>query len=242
MEGDLCEVTVENPEEILPGIYTARAAELTGSSAGNYVLPEGREVSCTIGKRQAVLTWSGLEKTYDGAPAEVKAEVSNLVAGDTCEAQVQGVDAVNAGTYTAVAVLDNEKYELAENAQQSYTILPKAVHVIWAAADKTYDGSAAEVTANADAADLVGTDSCGILIENAQEIHAGTYSAKAVGTTNAGSRCRDHKSLHHCTETHCTDLERNRGKSIRWKRFKCNSRSIRYSGRRFLQRDSHWRK
>ena len=184
VEGDLCEVTVENPEEILPGIYTARAAELTGSSAGNYVLPEGREVSCTIGKRQAVLTWSGLEKTYDGAPAEVKAEVSNLVAGDTCEAQVQGVDAVNAGTYTAVAVLDNEKYELAENAQQSYTILPKAVHVIWAAADKTYDGSAAEVTANADAADLVGTDSCGILIENAQEIHAGTYSAKAVGTTN----------------------------------------------------------
>ena len=121
VEGDLCEVTVENPEEILPGIYNARAAELTGSSAGNYVLPEGREVSCTIGKRQAVLTWSGLEKTYDGAPAEVKAEVSNLVAGDTCEAQVQGVDAVNAGTYTAVAVLDNEKYELAENVQQSYT-------------------------------------------------------------------------------------------------------------------------
>ena len=192
VEGDTCEVTVENGAAVDAGTYTATAVELSNT---NYALPSEKEnltCSYTILPKTVDLVWSGKEeRVYNGEPSKVEAFVSqeSLVEGDTCEVTVENGAAVDAGTYTATAVeLSNTNYALPsekENLTCSYTILPKTVDLVWSGKEeRVYNGQPSNVTAAVAAGSLVKDDTCKVTVENGTAVNAGTYTAAAVKLSN----------------------------------------------------------
>ena len=103
---------------------------LSGEAAKNYVMNSttASNVSTTakITPKAVELSWTNTNtKTYDGAPADVRATVSSgLVPGDVCQVNVTGGNQVNAGTHTAAAEsLSNSNYKLPDTGTtQNYTI------------------------------------------------------------------------------------------------------------------------
>lgn len=125
-ENDTCEVTVTGKHTEVDDDYTAYAS----LSNENYALSaDDSERDYVIAPKAIKLVWG--EKTafvYDGtekAPAVSIAE-GELCGDDVCEVTVTGN--VNAGEYTAEAVLSNKNYVVAEGfAKKDYTIARKAV-------------------------------------------------------------------------------------------------------------------
>ncbi len=152
VEGDTCEVTVENGAAVDAGTYTATAVELSNT---NYALPSEKEnltCSYTILPKTVDLVWSGKEeRVYNGQPSNVTAAVAagSLVKDDTCKVTVENGTAVNAGTYTAAAVkLSNTNYVLPsakDSLTCSYTILPKTIALVWTGnEERVYNGAAVQ--------------------------------------------------------------------------------------------------
>ena len=85
----------------------------------------------TVGKREAVLSWSNLSFTYDGQSHVPMAKVTNLVGNDVCNVTVTSTQ-TNVGNYTATAtVLSNANYKLPAANTQAFTIT-KAPLIIFA--------------------------------------------------------------------------------------------------------------
>lgn len=104
---------------------------LTGGTADNYVLStkelKGVATNAEIRPREVALTWSGdTGLVYTGTEKSVSAEVSNLVANDSCAVTVTGGAEKDAGEHIATATgLDNPNYRLPDPAPAKvYTIAP----------------------------------------------------------------------------------------------------------------------
>lgn len=114
-------------------------SETAPSEAGTYTVTATYEddtyygadsTDFTIRAKEITLTWSGmgtgameLPLKYDTTAKNVTAIIpeGSLLSGDTCTVTVTGGNAVNAGNYTAAAVLSNKNYT-PTNAAQTYTI------------------------------------------------------------------------------------------------------------------------
>lgn len=95
------------------GSYTAKV------TVQNVTAQKGFEIT----KKEAALSWSNLQFTYDGKAHVPSASVSNLIIGDSCTVTVGG-EQVNAGTHTATAsFLSNSNYSLPSEKTTSFTIL-----------------------------------------------------------------------------------------------------------------------
>ncbi|MCD8013552.1 MAG: leucine-rich repeat protein [Lachnospiraceae bacterium] len=191
---DVCLVTVEGGTEKNAGTWTATATGLTGADSGNYQLPDEDAVSTTyiIEQLTAELEWSGTEtRIYDGTASDVRAAVANLVTvnevTDECDVTVEDGTEKDAGTWTATAVsLSNTNYKLPDEVTASYEITQKPIAITWSGSDaRTYDGTASNVTAEADADALEEGDTCEVTVTGGSETDAGTYTATAeLGNSN----------------------------------------------------------
>ena len=123
--------------------YTSTGADLIGtpaisceatstSSVGTYpiVISKGSVTNynvsyvngtLTIIQKEAALSWSDTEFTYNGLEQKPTATVTNLVGSDVCTVTVSG--AKDAGSHTATATtLSNNNYKLPEAKTQAFTI------------------------------------------------------------------------------------------------------------------------
>ena len=125
------------PSGLTVASYTANTAKNTGTytasakftyNTTNYNEPIFDDLTWTINTRAVVLNWQSHEnRIYDGNASNVTATVANLVAGDDCIVTVVGGDAINVGTYTAIATglagLNKTNYALPETGlAQDYKI------------------------------------------------------------------------------------------------------------------------
>lgn len=186
VEGDACKVTVTGGDAKNAGAYTATATELDN---GNYKLPADVDCPYEITPRVAELGWTGADsRTYTGASSEVKAEVANLVEGDTCAVTVTGGNAKDAGTHTATAeTLDNANYTLPTEKTCEYVIEPKEVTLKWSGTEqRVYDGTASAVTAAAEG--MIEGDTCSVTVSGGDAKDAGTHTAAAAELSNTNYR------------------------------------------------------
>ena len=185
MGTDSCGILIENAQEIHAGTYSAKAV---GTTNGNYVLAADAETTkaYTIAPKPIALTWKGTEaRAYDGNASNVTAEVSGILAGDSCSVTVIGGNEVVPGTYTATAVsLGNGDYELSkEGTTQSYEITKRIAEIgFTGTGDRTYDGKASSVQAVV--TNLVSGDTCSVTVTGGDAVHAGTYIASAVSISD----------------------------------------------------------
>lgn len=119
--------------------------------AGNYTVTATYEDSTYFGSasmnfkiepKNIELVWNGLGTAeiplaYSGAPMNITASIpaDSLLGEDTCTVTVTGGNQINAGTYTAKAILSNKNYK-ATNAEADYTI-QKGDRNVYISDDKT---------------------------------------------------------------------------------------------------------
>ncbi len=132
--------------------------DLTGENSWDYGIDEWTsiEMKMQVTKRTAELTWYDTSFTYDQQQHCPVAGVSNSIDGEVLVVTVDGAQTA-AGTYTATATaLDDDNYQLPENATQEFTISPAKVSVSGLSAeDKVYDRTA-DATLDASQASLDG--------------------------------------------------------------------------------------
>ena len=132
------------------------ALELSGGKKDNYVIDKVELGTVTIGKAEPTVSLQDTEVTYNGKPAEVKADVA-LVNGEKYEGEISytyysGQDGrepltgapTNAGTYYVKAsIAASGNYKAAASNIVSLVIKPAPLTVTVAFADRAYDGSTA---------------------------------------------------------------------------------------------------
>ena len=92
----------------------------------------------TVGKREAVLSWSNLSFTYDGQSHVPTATLTNLVGNDVCNVTVTGAQ-TNVGSYIATATaLSNANYKLPAANTQAFTITSASSTLTFDPVNKTY--------------------------------------------------------------------------------------------------------
>ena len=172
--------------DALAGALTRTAGDDVGSyniaqgtlaASANYTLTF-TGASLTISAKEAALSWSNTEFTYDGSAHVPTAMVSNLVGNDVCTVTVSG-EQRETGEYTATATaLSNSNYALPTSATQSFTITAATMTGVSASGfTGAYDGAAHGITVTA-------PDGATVKYGTAE----GTYTLDASPTyTNAGT-------------------------------------------------------
>ena len=131
---------------------TVTISGITLSSANYTVGSTGSQTTATasITAKEATLSWSDTEFTYDGQTHVPTATVSNLVGQDACTVTVSGA-ASAVGTHTATATaLSNSNYSLPASATTSFTISAAAMTGVSATGyTGTYDGAAHGISVTA---------------------------------------------------------------------------------------------
>lgn len=121
---------------------TINAAETDQYEASSVV------INVTVRQRVVTLVWDKDTFTYDGSEKEVKASVTNAVAGDTVNViEYDENKKINAGTYTAIAKkLDNDNYTLvgAENVSHIWKIEKANITPVITMDDYIYGGEKSE--------------------------------------------------------------------------------------------------
>ena len=88
----------------------------------------------------------------------------------------------DAGTYTVTAELVSDTHS-GKATSAEFTISPLTAQLTWTgAAERTYDGTASNVTATV--TNLVGEDTCTVTVTGGQETNAGSYTATATALSN----------------------------------------------------------
>ena len=88
----------------------------------------------------------------------------------------------DAGTYTVTAELDSDTHS-GKATSAEFTISPLTAELTWAgAAERTYDGTASNVTATV--TNLVSGDVCTVTVTGGQETNAGPHTATATALSN----------------------------------------------------------
>ena len=121
---------------------TINAAETDQYEASSVV------INVTVRQRVVTLVWDKDTFIYDGSEKEVKASVTNAVAGDTVNViEYDENKKINAGTYTAIAKkLDNDNYTLvgAENVSHIWKIEKANITPMITMDDYIYGGEKSE--------------------------------------------------------------------------------------------------
>ncbi len=121
---------------------TINAAETDQYEASSVV------INVTVRQRVVTLVWDKDTFAYDGSEKEVKASVTNAVAGDTVNViEYDENKKINAGTYTAIAKkLDNDNYTLvgAENVSHIWKIEKANITPVITMDDYIYGGEKSE--------------------------------------------------------------------------------------------------
>lgn len=159
-------------------VITVRKSEDENHEAG------AASLMIEVKPKNAKIRWSGnTEKTYDGNPAGLRAEVVNLQENDLCEVYLYGHDGIHAGEYKAVVTgLSNRNYTF-ETTEQEYRITPVPVRVTWQIEESlTYTGFDQMDEVKAVYTDIHGqTVSASVVVNNDQKlIHAGSYEVSAL--------------------------------------------------------------
>jgi len=194
VEGDECQVTVENGVMIDAGTYTATATALSNA---NYKLPELATHDYEIEPLEVELVWSGDEAlVYDGQAKAVTASVGNAIEGDEVLVTVTGGDETDAGTHTATAAaLSNANYKLPEQATHDYEIEPLEAELVWSGDEAlVYDGQAKAVTASV--GNLIDGDEALVTVSGGDAVNANTeenaaYTATATALSNPNYKLPD---------------------------------------------------
>lgn len=194
--GDDVAVTVTGAQKDA-GIYDgdkAAKAVLTGTKAGNYVLPQ--DVTCDFfikPKQLDIVNTVAADKTYDKtdtATISYDGELRGVAEEDSLSFTASGVfEDEKAGTRKSVTVYYTvngdavENYYMPSPATVTADISPKTVTVIWGNADFIYNGN--EQAPGAQMTGFISGDDVEISVSGAQK-DAGTYNgdkaAKAVLT------------------------------------------------------------
>lgn len=174
------------------GTYIARLISIGVDAELNYKIPAEDSFEWTIAPRPVEVDWTVEKYTYDGQAklptAQFKA--GEILLGTSCGLDVlitlEGetiAEAIDARTYTAVAVANNSNYVIV-NATQSFTIDPKQIQVEWSNDTFVYDGREHAPTATIKDGELVGDDvKIEVGVSGAQK-NAGTYTASVSGLDN----------------------------------------------------------
>ncbi len=139
IEGDTVNITVDGAQ-VNVGTYTATAT----IDNANYKLSSDSTQSFTISPKELTLTWSGPASfiyEYNGKPHVPTASAEGVVKDDMVIVDVDGAK-TEAGTYKAVATIDNDNYRLPSDNTKEFTIAKAKIVVSGITAkDKTYDGT-----------------------------------------------------------------------------------------------------
>ena len=135
---DVCEgdevLTSVAGEQTNAGTYTAVAT----IREANYEFAEEQKTDFTIKKKPISASWSGAVFTYDKTTHAPVATANDVCEGDEVLTSVAG-EQTNAGTYTAVATIQEANYEFAEEQKTDFTINKKPVTVSWNNTSFVYD-------------------------------------------------------------------------------------------------------
>ncbi len=94
-----------------------------------------------INQKELTLIWGGETAfVYDGSSHVPIANIYGVVEGDTVNFTVKG-EQTNAGTYSALAKIDNENYKLPNEETKSFTITAKELTLSWKDNRHVYDGN-----------------------------------------------------------------------------------------------------
>lgn len=171
------------------------------SNAGEYVLStsglssDNYEITykpgkLTVAKRVIDVKWQGEEKvTYDGAEHALIASVadtSSIVNGDDVQITCTGNMGTSAGTYNAIAAVNNANYAISEGTgSKAFIIEPKKLAFIWSGDTKyTYDGKEHGVTVALDESSVVSGDKVEFTHEDIKGMNAGEYTARVISVSN----------------------------------------------------------
>ena len=160
-----------------PYISYADLADATG----NYELvASSATANFYIQKKALTATWGNKNHTYDGNAFIPSIAINTgIVDGDTVNISLSSAK-VNAGTYEAIASIDNENYSLS-NPKVPFVIAPMDITVLWSGESFVYNREANAPTAALNSAIIAG-DSVPISVVGAQ-VNIGNYTATAT-TTN----------------------------------------------------------
>lgn len=159
-----------------------------GLTSGNYDITfvDG---TLTVAQKEATLSWTNTELTYNGTAQKPTASVSNIVTGDACTVTVSGEQTnASSSAYTATATaLGNANYKLPTadaDKQTSFTIGKAALTVTAAAKSKTYGDTDPALTYTSEG-ELFGTDAITGALTRAAGEDVNSY-AITQGTLTAG--------------------------------------------------------
>lgn len=152
-------VTIANENVVTATVNANKTITIKPLNAGNTTITinaaetdqyEASSVVINVIVRQRVVTlvWDKDTFAYDGSEKEVKASVTNAVAGDTVNViEYDENKKINAGTYTAIAKkLDNDNYTLvgAENVSHIWKIEKANITPVITMDDYIYGGEKSE--------------------------------------------------------------------------------------------------
>lgn len=184
ISGDDCSVIISG-KQTDAGIYTA-AAEITGTAAANYKLPEESTCEYTIEPKELVVTWGETSLQYNGTAQLPKVTVTECLENDSsiCENPTLKGSAADAGTgYIASVSISSPNYLIIEEDRTiDFEILPITAVIEWGETVLTYNGEMQAPTASvANAADAVTAEVEG------QETDAGTGYTAEVTALSSGN-------------------------------------------------------
>lgn len=170
------------------GKYTAGLYSYSGND--NYVISADnptRTFKWEIKPRPIEVVWSVGEYEYNGSEHKPTVEYkpnSGLCVGDTYLGFVV-TGAVNAGEQTAYVTTVSSNYTVANN-EQTFTIAPKPINLIWNDTQFVYDGTVKSPTARIDRDGLIAGDEAFDVQEiGGAQKNAGSYTASIVNLGNS---------------------------------------------------------
>ena len=178
------EITVEPVEGFDCTSAGAQEARAVLTDPDNYELDCDDICDYEIEKQKITITWAGYEDLIYNGEAQIPTAESDAdpAVGITVKVIKGEEESINAGDYTAEAVLDDpDNYEIVDDTEkQDYTIARQQIKITWAGyEDLIYNGEAQIPTATSDADPEVG-----ITVEvtegEKESINAGDYTVTAV--------------------------------------------------------------
>ena len=182
--------------------YTAEVAQIEGTGADNYTLPEGVTCKFTIVPRVIEAQWGTLTQIYDGDAWNPEATIVNLASqngvkdtvGITYQVTAQADSAlsdgmaIDVGGYTvAIDAITNDNYTIegAADLSKDFTITQKEIGISWSDNLLTYNGTAQAPTA--EARGTYDRDSISLTVGGAQTDAGSGYTAEVTQITGTGA-------------------------------------------------------
>lgn len=138
-------------------------------------------ITADITPKEAVLSWSSLQLTYNGQAQGPSVTIENIVEGDAYFITLAGTGK-DIGDYTAtVTDLQNNNYKIPADASMSFRIVPLAAIIGWGPDTFHCDGKPHVRSAHVE--NIMQSDTVELTISG-EATEPGTYTASVTGTSN----------------------------------------------------------